>query len=83
MAECLFIFFILSRLEDFAIKIENYRFDYLQDDSENEDPISINQASSWPNNLIQLAGNFVMSNKDRNLLNKFEIYSVYEFNLSS
>ncbi len=33
--------------------------------------------------LAQPADNFVLSNEDRNLLNRFETNSVYEFNLSS
>lgn len=83
MAKCLLIFFIFSGPKNFAIEVENYRLDYSQDDSENEDLISINQAFFWPNNSIQLASDFILSNKDRNLLNRFEIDSVYEFNLNS
>lgn len=40
----LLILFISSRPEDFVVKVENYRPDYLQVDYENKDLISINQA---------------------------------------
>lgn len=40
----LLILFIPSRSEDFAVKVENYKSDYLQVDCENKDLISINQA---------------------------------------
>ncbi len=65
------------------VEVENYRLDYLQDDSGNEDSTSINQALLWLNDLAQSADNFVLSNKERNLVNKFERDSIYEFNLSS
>ena len=81
--ESLFISFILSGSEDFAVEVENYRLDYLQDDWGNEDPTSINQAPPWPNDLAQPADNFVLSNEERNLVNRFERNSVFEFNLSS
>ncbi len=79
----LLISFILSGPENFAVEIEIYKFDYLQDDWGNEDPISINQGFPWPNNLAQPANNFVLSNKEKNLVNKFKKNSIYEFNLSS
>ncbi len=79
----LLVSFILSGPEDFAVEVKNYKLDYLQDDWGNKDFISINQAPSWPNNLAQPADNFVLSNKERNLINKFERNSVYEFNPSS
>ena len=62
----LFISFILSKPEDFAVEIENHRFDYLQDNWENENPISINQACSRLNDLAQLVDNFILSNKEKN-----------------
>ena len=65
------------------VEVENYRLDYLEDDLGNEDSIFINQASSRSNDLAQLADNFVLSNEDRNLLDRFETNSIYEFNLSS
>ena len=83
MNKNLLISFILSQLEDFAVEVENYRLDYLQDDLENENPIFTNKALSWPNNLAQLADNFVLSNKEKNLVNRFKRDSIYEFNLSS
>ena len=79
----LLILFIFSRPEDFVIKVENYRLDYLQDNWGNEDPTSINQTLLWPNDLTQSADNFVLSNKERNLVDRFERNSIYEFNLSS
>ena len=58
-------------------------FDYLQEDWGNKDLISINQTLLWPNDLAQLVDNFVLLNKKRNLVYRFERDSVYEFNLSS
>lgn len=79
----LLISFILCGLEDFAVEGENYRLDYLQDDWRNENPISINHTLFWPNDLAQSAKNFVLSNKNRNLVNRFKRDSIYKFNLSS
>ena len=79
----LLISFILNGPEDFAIEVENYKLDYLQDDWENEDLTFINQAPLWPNILAQPADYFVLSNEEKNLVNRFERDSVYEFNLSS
>ena len=79
----LFISFIPSGLENFAVEVENYKLDYLQDDWGNKNPTSINQALSWPNGLAQLANNFVLSNKEENLVYKFKRESIYKFNLSS
>ncbi len=79
----LLILFIFSGPEDFAVKVENYRLDYLQDDWGNEDPTSINQALPRPNDLAQSVDNFVLSNEERNLVDRFERDSVYKFNLSS
>ena len=61
----LLISFILSGLEDFAIEVENYRLDYLQDNCGNEDFTSINQAFPWSNDLAQPADNFVLSNEEK------------------
>ena len=79
----LLISFMLSGPEDFAVEVENYRLDYLQDDWGNKDPTSINQALFRPNNLAQPADNFVLLNEERNLVDRFERDSIYEFNLSS
>lgn len=76
------ILFIFNRLEDFTIKVKNYGLIYLQDDWKNEDPISTNQASFWLSNLAQLVNNFILSNKKKNLVDKFEKNNVFEFNLS-
>ena len=81
--ESLLISFILSGPEDFAVEVENYRLDYLQDDWGNEDLTSINQAPPWPNDLTQPADNFVLSNEKRNLVDRFERDSIFEFNLIS
>ncbi len=81
--ESLLILFIFNGPEDFTVEVKNYRLDYLQDDWGNEDPTSINQALPRPNDLAQLADNFVLSNEERNLVDRFEKDSVYEFNLSS
>ena len=74
---------LFSRLKAFALEVENYRLDYLQDDLGNKDSISINHALPWSNDLVQPADNFRFSNEDRNLLKRFGIDSIYEFNLSS
>lgn len=81
--ESLLVSFILSTSEDFAIEVKNYRPDYLQDDWENEDPTSINQVPPGSNDLVQLADNYVLSNKKSNLVDKFERDSVYKLNLNS
>ena len=78
----LFILFIFNKLKNFAIEVENYRLNYLQDNLGNENLTLINQALFWQNNLVQLVDNFVLSNKKRNFVNKFETNSAYEFNLS-
>ena len=65
------------------IEVENYKLDYLQDDWGNKDSTFINQAFFLPNNLAQLADNFVLSNEEKNLVNRFEKNSVFEYNLSS
>lgn len=83
ISKSLLISFILSGPEGFVVEVENYRLDYLQADWGNEDSISINQAPPQPNNLAQPVDNFVLSNKERNLVDRFEKDSVYEFNLSS
>ena len=79
----LLILFILGKLENFVVGVENYKFDYLQDDWGNEDFISINQAFFLPNNLVQLANNFMLSNEERNLVDRFEKDGIFEFNLNS
>ncbi len=78
----LLISFILSGPEDFVIEVKNYKLDYLHDDWGNEDLISINQALFWPNDLAQPVDNFVLSNKEKNLVNSFERDNVYKFNQS-
>lgn len=50
---------------------------------DNEVFTSINQAPLGPNNLAQLANNFVLSNKNSNLLDRFDTDRVNEFNLNS
>lgn len=78
----LLIWFIFNWLKDFAVEIKNYKLNYLQNDWKNEDFISITQTVFGLNNLIQLVDNFVISNKERNLVNRFEKNSIFEFNLS-
>lgn len=78
----LIISFILNKLEDFVVEVENNRLDYLQDDWGIENLISIKQALFWPNDLAQPADNIVLSNKEKNLVNKFKKNCVYELNLS-
>lgn len=79
----LLISFILGESKDFIVKVENYRLDYLQDNWGNKDLTSINQTPLWPNDLAQSADSFGMSNKEKNLVDKFERDNVFEFNLSS
>lgn len=45
------ISFILCKLKNFAVEVENYRLNYLQDHWGNENSTSINQAPPWPNDL--------------------------------
>lgn len=72
--------FIFSEQENFVVEIENYKFDYLQDDQENKNLIFINQTCSQPNDLVQPVANFILSNKKRNLVDRFEKDNVLKFN---
>lgn len=66
-----------------GVKIGNYKLNDLENDERNNDFIFINQAFFWPNNLVQLVDNFMLSNKKRNLVKKFQKKNLLEFNLYS